>query len=479
VSLKLPSDGNSMRIGGANMSESTKLQLPTDFAKKIADTFNWKLAVVDDFFDFSEDKEGFFWCKLKPKKFLDKPDFVALCRLTRDLGGEDFVKGAHGWKIPGPYAKKPGIPPQSSALPTGIKTTGQSSAQTSTPASAPMHAPLQHFDDMYMPIVLPLTSLVHMPFRSRVSIDGPDFEELVESVKEHGILEPLVVRMLKTGFYEIVAGERRFRAAEQAGLKAVPTVIRPLTDEQAYEVQLIENIQRKDLSDMEKARMLDYMVKNFNCTQEVLAKKLGKNQNWISRHLAMLQIPNIIPRGIMEKGEITEYQAREILAAPENKQQEIIDEINKTGEVPSAREIHSIVHPEEKAPPIATLKPQDMTVGKAKELLDTPAGKEVLETAVKEKLAEGPTEETGESEGLYADGIKTVPEEGTESIPNAVPIAHEPGKESIPSPTAKSRLKSEEIDTGFKWECPECQQKFGLIHVKHADGKIEHRLEAT
>ena len=433
------------------------LQLPIDFSKKIADTFNWKLAVVEDFFEFSEDKEGFFWCKLKPKKFLDKPDFVALCRLTRDLGGEDFVKGAHGWKIPGPYAKKPGIPPQSSALPTGIKATGQSSAQTSTPASAPMHAPLQHFDDMYMPIVLPLTSLVHMPFRSRVSIDGPDFEELVESVKEHGILEPLVVRMLKTGFYEIVAGERRFRAAEQAGLKAVPTVIRPLTDEQAYEVQLIENIQRKDLSDMEKARMLDYMVKNFNCTQEHLAKKLGKTQGWISQHLAMLQIPEVITRVIKtpQFGEITEHQAREILAAPENKQQEIIDEINKTGEVPSAREIHSIVHPEEKAPPIATLKPQDMTVGKAKELLDTPAGKEVLETAVKEKLAAGLSPEAGESEDeegpLYAEHIKMIDEE----------------PQTDPSKSASNEIKVKE-GTSYdvaEFTCKICNEIFMIRHL--------------
>jgi ParB family chromosome partitioning protein len=418
------------------------LKLPSDFAKKIAETFNWKATAVEDTFDFSEDKDGFFWARLKPKKFLDKPDFKTLCTLTKDLGGEGYLQGARAWKIPGPFAKK-NTTPQAAALPASIKAVGQSTAQG---------------NQVFMPSTLPLTALVHMPFRSRVNIDGPDFEELVESVKELGVLEPLIVRFLKTGFYEIVAGERRFRAAEHLKLTSVPCVIRPLTDEQAYEVQLIENIQRKDLSDMEKARMLDYMIKNFHCTQDQLAKKLAKTQDWISRHLSLLRLSGIMPRGIMETGEITERQDREILAAPEVKQQEIINEINKTGEVPSAREIHSIVHPEE-APPV---KPQDMTVGKARELLDTPAGKEVLEDAIKERTGKE-TSESEDEEPLYAEEIKTVPEAS---------------KESIPSPTAKTRLKSEEIDTGFVWECPECQQKFGLIHVKGADGKIDHRLEA-
>lgn len=89
----------------------SELGLPSDFAKKIADTLNWKLSIVEEMLDFAEDKEGYFWATLKPKKVLDKPDFIAVCRLTRDLGGEDYLKGAKAWRVPGAYAKKgPTVP---------------------------------------------------------------------------------------------------------------------------------------------------------------------------------------------------------------------------------------------------------------------------------------------------------------------------------------------------------------------------------
>lgn len=124
----------------------------------------------------------------------------------------------------------------------------------------------------------------------------------------------------------------------------------------------------------------------------------------------------------------------------------------------------------EKTESSTTLKPQDITVGKAKELLDTPAGKEVLAEAVKEAVAKGEVPASDDDEPL--------PEPSLTSPSESIPKTHEPVKESVPSPTAKPRLKSEEIDTGFEFCCPECQDKFQILHVKHPDGKVEHRLEA-
>lgn len=310
----------------------SELALPADFAKKIADTLNWQLSVVDEMLDFSEDKDGYFWATLKPKKVLDKPDFIAVCRLTRDLGGEDYLKGAKAWKVPGAYVKKG--PTASEQKPSGQAIDSQPAYKEPgnalpTVTSGPIFA------------VLPIKALLSMPFQSRKDIEGPDFADLVESVKTTGILEPILVRPKTTEDFEIVAGERRVAAARKAGLTQVPAIVKLLSDQEAYEIQLVENVQRKDLSDMEKARMLDMMIKRFGYLQKDLARKLGKSEAWVSQHLAMLS--PILHPGEVRTGELTEKQAREILAAPEEKREEILGKISETGIVPSSREIHDIV----------------------------------------------------------------------------------------------------------------------------------------
>jgi ParB/RepB/Spo0J family partition protein len=185
--------------------------------------------------------------------------------------------------------------------------------------------------------------LFSLPFQSRTTED-PELEELVESIKAYGVLEPLIVRQKPDGTFEIVAGERRFTAAKKAGLTEVSVIIKPLSDQEACEIQLTENIQRKDLVDIEKAHMLDHMIKQFGYTQEKLAKKLGKSQPWVSQHLAMLKLPENITR-VIKPEQLTEGQAREILAAPEEKRKEITKQITETGEVPSSRVIKEFVRP--------------------------------------------------------------------------------------------------------------------------------------
>lgn len=460
------------------------LKLPIDFAKKIADTLTIKTEIVEQLFDIEERKDGFFYAVLKSKQFLDKFQFRAMCRLVKDLGGQDYLQGAKAWAVPGPFAKKGGVTPQGTSTPVTAGTAVTPNVVKDDKSKPLDLGPIPIKPGYYAKFAIcNILSPVHK-FRSNIEDGIEEFIEQIATTKAGHeiaiILEPLVCRPApaSSGYIEVGCGERRLLAARKMGLGVVPVIVKEFADEEFDRIRLMENVARKDMSDYDLAKALKHLMDKYPKTyptQANLADVFGKEHNWVTRHLDMLNLDNIVPRGTMESGEFTERQAREILAAPEAKKQEIIDEINKTGEVPSAREIHSIVHPEEKAPPIGTVKPQDMTVGKARELLDTPAGKEVLETAVKERFAEGPSEGAGESEEedegpLYADGIETIPEKDTESISKA----HEPNKESIPSP----HVKDEKIDTGFEFCCPECQLKFQILHVKRADGKIEHCLEA-
>jgi ParB/RepB/Spo0J family partition protein len=326
-----------------------------------------------------------------------------MCALARDLGGEEYVQGALAWAVPGPCAKKAdttstpedarskpseGPKPEARKEPSGVAP----KVLTEDKSKAPQ-------------FTVPVKALLSMPFQCRTNPDDPEMAELTESIRTLGVLQPILVRPKPNGLYEIVYGQRRAKAAEKAGLIEIPANIRILSDQEAYEIQFTENLQRQDLSNMEKARMLNFLTTKFGYTQEALAQKLGKSKGGVSRHIAMLELEKVAP-GQLQTGEITERQAREILEAPEEKRKEILDQINETGEVPSARGLHEMRRAEEP-----------------------------------EQLSEpmGPT-----------------------------PGHLEPEREPRP----------EEIDTGYEWTCPECEEKFQLIHVKNPDGSVRHKLEA-
>jgi len=194
--------------------------------------------------------------------------------------------------------------------------------------------------------------LLSMPFSARLE-DG-NLNELAASIRELGVLQPITVRPKGEGYYEIVMGQRRVKAAVLAGLDKVPCIIREMDDEEAYLTQLTENIQRHDLSDYEKARMLKYLKERFGWTHEQLAKKIGKDRTWVTHHLAILRLETEynVSRDTLER--LTEGQVRYILAAPEEKRKEIIERIKETGEAPSIREIEAEirgVEPEAHEPP--------------------------------------------------------------------------------------------------------------------------------
>ena len=319
------------------------MKLPSDFAEKISETLSIAAQSVEELFEIYEDKEGFFIAKLRPKQWLDKAQFKTMCALARDLGGEGYLQGAKAWKVPGPCVKKP----DTTSTPVE-DARGKESPKAETRKEPSGVAPKVLTEDKSRPpqFMVPVKALLSMPFQCRTNPDGPEMAELTESLKALGVLQSILVRPKPNGLYEIVYGQRRAKAAEKAGLIEIPANIRILSDQEAYEVQFSENIQREDLSDMEKARMLNFLTTKFGYTQEALAQKLGKSKGWVSRHIAMLELEKVAP-GQLQTGEITERQAREILAAPEEKREEILDQINETGEVPSARELHEMRRAEE------------------------------------------------------------------------------------------------------------------------------------
>jgi ParB family chromosome partitioning protein len=142
-------------------------------------------------------------------------------------------------------------------------------------------------------------------------------DELAASITEHGLLEPIVVRRLAgQDRFEIIAGERRWRASQKAGLREVMVVVKDVTPESAFELALIENVQREDLNPVELAEALDRLVKEHAYTQESLADRLGKDRTTISNSLRLLKLPQSVRTRVIS-GELTEGHARALLGAPD------------------------------------------------------------------------------------------------------------------------------------------------------------------
>ena len=146
------------------------------------------------------------------------------------------------------------------------------------------------------------------PFQPRSTIEKKELEELVTSVKSYGILEPLVIAHTPAGF-QIIAGERRWRAAQTAGLEKVPVVIRETTPRGMLEMALVENVQRVDLSPLERAKAFFQLKKDFGHTNLDLADKIGKSQAYVSNSVRLLDLPDAIKDGLEGK-QISEGHAR-------------------------------------------------------------------------------------------------------------------------------------------------------------------------
>jgi ParB family chromosome partitioning protein len=146
--------------------------------------------------------------------------------------------------------------------------------------------------------------------------DDEKLEELAQSIRELGVLEPILVRKRPQGGFHIIAGERRWRAAQRAGLHEVPVVARELSDAQAFEAALVENIQRADLNPIETARAFQRLLDEHSHTQETLASRVGKDRSTVANALRLLKLPAPV-LDLIETGQLTEGHGRALLAANE------------------------------------------------------------------------------------------------------------------------------------------------------------------
>ena len=160
---------------------------------------------------------------------------------------------------------------------------------------------------------LPIHEIVPNKDQPRKTFDETALEELADSIRRHGVLQPLLVRPLPSGGYQLVAGERRWRASRMAELKEVPVIVKELSDTEAMELAIIENLQREDLNPIEEAEGLQVLIDKCGFTQEEVAASVGKSRPAIANALRLLRLPEEV-REMTKDGEITAGHARALLA---------------------------------------------------------------------------------------------------------------------------------------------------------------------
>ena len=161
-------------------------------------------------------------------------------------------------------------------------------------------------------INVPITNIITNPFQPRKIFDNNTLQELAESIKEYGVLQPLLVVPLEEEQYLLIAGERRLRAAYLAELETIPVLLGNYSSEEVAEIAMIENLQREDLHFLDEAEGYDLLMKEFHITQDALAQKIGKKQSTIANKLRILKLDKSI-RDILRTGKLTERHARALL----------------------------------------------------------------------------------------------------------------------------------------------------------------------
>lgn len=186
-------------------------------------------------------------------------------------------------------------------------------------ALLPAASPPSGFGDKSV-FLCPVEKIAPQAGQPRQHFDEAELADLTESIREHGIIEPLVVRRLAkdADTYELIAGERRWRAAQRAGLKDVLVVVKDVSPREAFELALVENVQRADLNPIEVAEAFDRLLREHGYSQETLATKVGKDRTTIVNSLRLLKLPQQI-RSMVIGRELTEGHARAILGAPTDK----------------------------------------------------------------------------------------------------------------------------------------------------------------
>src|SRR5579863_8755382 len=195
------------------------------------------------------------------------------------------------------------------------------------PASS---APMVESESGGRPREIPIDQIDRNPFQTRSRVNEEQLAELAASIIANGVVQPILVRPLSNGRFQLIAGERRWLASQKAGKQTIPAILRQVSDEQAMEITIVENLQRAELNPMEQARAFDRLSREFHMTQEQMATRTGKDRATVSNFLRLLRLPQSVQSRV-ESGELTFGHARALLAF------EHVEEIEK-----AARKIHSL-----------------------------------------------------------------------------------------------------------------------------------------
>jgi ParB family transcriptional regulator, chromosome partitioning protein len=200
------------------------------------------------------------------------------------------------------------------------------------------------------PREIPVELIDRNPYQTRTQMDDERLAELAASIVANGVVQPVLVRPLQNGRFQLIAGERRWRASQRAGKTTVPAILRQVSDEQAMEITIVENLQRADLNPIEQARAFERLSREFHMTQEQMAQRTGKDRATVANFLRLLKLPSAVQARV-EAGELSFGHARALLAL------EHAEEIQKTAQRAvslslSVRQLESYVqgllHPERK-----------------------------------------------------------------------------------------------------------------------------------
>ena len=189
------------------------------------------------------------------------------------------------------------------------------------------------------------------PFQTRSRVNQDQLAELAASIAANGVVQPVLVRPLAGGRFQLIAGERRWRASQIAGKTTVPAILRQVSDEQAMEITIVENLQRADLNPMEQARAFERLSREFHMTQEQMAQRTGKDRATVANFLRLLKLPPSVQARV-ESGELTFGHARALLALSgaeemEKAAQRIVDHSLSVRQTESL--IHELIDPSQKA----------------------------------------------------------------------------------------------------------------------------------
>jgi ParB family chromosome partitioning protein len=239
------------------------------------------------------------------------------------------------------------------------------------------------------PLEIALDRIDRNPNQTRTNFDEAKLAELAESIGATGVVQPIVVRELPGGRYQLIMGERRWRASQTAGKATIPAIVRQVSDEQAMEMTIVENLQRADLNPMEQARAYERLSRDFHLTQEQIAKRTGKDRASIGNFIRLLKLPGGI-QSLVEKGDLTFGHARALLALETSKG--FTDAVEAIlGQNLSVRQtevmVSEMLNPEQKPKKkVAEVHAQDANVREAQDQLQRRLG---LKVHIEDKKGKG------------------------------------------------------------------------------------------